>query len=625
MALSWIFDPAPPSGSRKGGLATAQIFDPTLDSFVREVLQNSRDQRTAGNRVDVRFTLTALSGPMMDTLLDAIGWIHLREHLAATAVPALVTIGPRLQEGLDLVSEGSLRVLRVEDCGTRGLVGGEDDDENFAALVRHELITSGSRRESGGSFGVGKGVLWRFSNLSTVLFHSVLSEPRRHRLIGRTVLAGHEAEGRRWEGSGWFGVADPDEPQRAISVWDEQARGIAELIGLERPDSATGVSILVLGFDDPSSEIEPPVAEVCEQIVASATRWFWPALYKDDMSVLVEGFEDAENVFVAHAQPTTPEVAPFVQAQHDAVAVDDTVSDPGDVTEKMISVTIPSQSSERFEHPHGRTAVTAKLRLRLAESGETEHLNTVALQRGTGMVVDYRPLRVRLGIDQAFHAVLLAGLANDDTDAAHAFEAFLRAAEPPAHTEWTHTTERIRAEYRQGHKRALDELYAAIDTAVRDLTREEIVESDEGPDALKKLFPLPGVGAVLREDTYRLTEADAQLVDDQWYFSGRYRRRPLDETDAACDWEVKIALAVDQEGTGTPTRIPVGEFTAKAPASWGPVAADGTVTVVVPADVRELDFGGASVPVVDLPGEGLRRVRLRMDLKGAARRGSGDD
>src|SRR5690349_20968213 len=101
MTLSWIFDPAPPSGSRRGGLANAQVFDPTLDSFVREVLQNSRDQRLNDNRVDVRFTLTDVSGAELDMLLQAICWPQLREHLAATAIPELVTIGPRLQEGLD--------------------------------------------------------------------------------------------------------------------------------------------------------------------------------------------------------------------------------------------------------------------------------------------------------------------------------------------------------------------------------------------------------------------------------------------------------------------------------------------------------------------------------------------
>jgi hypothetical protein len=601
-------------------LANAQVFDPTLDSFVREVLQNSRDQRIDGNRVDVRFTLTEISGPELSTLLEAIGWAQLREHIAATAIPELVTIGPRLQEGLDLVGRGAMRILRIQDTGTRGLVGGEDDAANFGALVRHELITSGDRRESGGSFGLGKGVLWRFSDLSTVLFHSVLSEPQRSRFIGRTVLAGHETNGSRWEGSGWFGIPDPEQPLRAISVWDEPAREMAALTRLDRPHAATGVSILVLGFDDPSREVEPSVAETCEQIATSATRWFWPALYRDDLSVLVEGFEGDENVFTAHAQPATPEVAPFVHAEHDAPTADNTVAEPGDVAARPVTIAIPGTKPDRFESPHDRMEVSATLRFRLAESGETEHLNTVALQRGTGMVVQYRPLRVRSGGDQSFHAVLLAGLAHGESAADRALEAFLRAAEPPAHTDWTPTTERIRAEYRQGHKKALDDLFAAIDAAVRDLAAEEVVDSDEGPDALTRLFPLPGVGEPMHVETYRLTQTGAKLHGDRWDFGGSFRRTPADETDASRDWEVSIVLAVDQEGTGTPSRIPIDEFAVDGPATPDPVRPDGAVTVRVPAYVQEIRFNGTTAPVLELPAGGLRRVRLRMDVKGASGR-----
>ena len=63
--------------------------------------------------------------------------------------------------------------MLIADHGTHGLTGGEDEEEgNFNLLCRHELITASDRRDSGGSFGIGKSVLWRFSMLSTVLFGS---------------------------------------------------------------------------------------------------------------------------------------------------------------------------------------------------------------------------------------------------------------------------------------------------------------------------------------------------------------------------------------------------------------------------------------------------------------------
>jgi hypothetical protein len=398
LALEWIFDPAPPSRSRKGGQANAQVFEPSLDAFVREVLQNSRDQRIDDQRVDVRFTLTQISGAQLETFLEALGWAQLSEHLDATAVPQLVTIGPRLREGLTEAAGGRLRILRIQDTGTRGLTGGEEDDSNFAALIRHELITSDERREFGGSFGLGKSVLWRFSNLSTVLFHSLLSNPLRPRFIGRTVLAGHEAEGETWEGSGWFGVPDPADDRRAVSVWDDAARELAAATALSRPDGSTGTSILVVGFDDPGKEVEPSIEQTCEAMVASATRWFWPALLNDDISVLVEGYDGDQQLFTAHAQATNTEVAPFVHAERDTASVDDTIEEPGEVAERALTVTVPRQKPERFETPRPATKASARLRIRLAESGEKEHRNTVALQRGARMVVEYREVRTRSGM-----------------------------------------------------------------------------------------------------------------------------------------------------------------------------------------------------------------------------------
>src|SRR4051812_9343112 len=115
MAAEWIFDGVPPSGARYGGLAQAQVFDNDVDTFVREVLQNSRDQRTTeGQNVSVEFRLEDLAGPSLIGFLDALGWDQLEPHLEDTATQAYVTISPRIAEGLDEIrARGRLRVLRI--------------------------------------------------------------------------------------------------------------------------------------------------------------------------------------------------------------------------------------------------------------------------------------------------------------------------------------------------------------------------------------------------------------------------------------------------------------------------------------------------------------------------------
>jgi RNA polymerase primary sigma factor len=236
------------------------------------------------------------------------------------------------------------------------------------------------------------------------------------------------------------------------------------------------------------------------------------------------------------------------------------------------------------------------------------------------MVVQYRDVPVRFGSDQGFHAVLLAGDAHGDTQEDRALEEFLRAAEPPAHEEWIHTTDRIRAEYGYGFKKALDDLFGAIDKAVRELTREEANESDEGPDALKKLFPMPGTGPTVQVQTYRLEEPQAHLEGDQWIFSGSYLRRPSDEQERDRPWGFTVQLSVDQEGSGSPTRIPI-DFHANDPSKTSRVSSDGSVTVNVPSGTNRVAFSGASKTVDQLPPGGLRRARLRLDLKTLSAKG----
>src|SRR5215218_7647615 len=255
-SLHWVFDPAPPSGARQGGLATAHVIEPELDKFVREVLQNARDQRTNDEIVRVHFAFHRLDGEFKDRFLDCMGWEELEPHLEAAANQGGVTIGPQLERALHQATEDfPLLVLRIDDSGTRGLMGGEDEPGgNFNALTRNTLVTGEDSRYRGGSFGLGKSVLWRFSSLSTVLFSSRIEEgPQwRFRLFGRTELPFHRTDNSRlWAGPGWFGLEQEAGTgrRRAVSGWDEQVEDLARKIFLDRPARlGTGTTILVVGF-----------------------------------------------------------------------------------------------------------------------------------------------------------------------------------------------------------------------------------------------------------------------------------------------------------------------------------------------------------------------------------------
>ena len=613
--IDWIFDPVPASGALHGGLAQAQVFSNDVDSFVREVLQNSRDQQVSdAGAVRVRFLLEELSTPDLEEFLAGVQWDGLREHLDAVAAADQITISPRIRFSLhELDAKRRMRIMRIDDYATRGLTGDEDDnDSNFNALCRHTLITSGGRRESGGSFGIGKSVLWRFSGVSTVLFASRLVEPAgAERFFGRTLLTYHAADSNEWEGSGWLGARQPRvNGSRAVSVWGHEAANLAAASRLTRESEETGTSILIIAFDDPTREVDPPVDEMCREIVASTARWFWPAIIDGQLEVAVEGRVDGESVFSATAD-ITDEVRPFVRARAASPAPDARVTDPGDEAERQVALKVPAQRPEQVADALPGAHASGTLRIRLAETGEAALANTVALQRGTGMVVQYFVPRRRSIAEQAFHGSLTIGRAHGDDQSDMAAEQFLRAAEPVAHSQWVGTTDRIHAEYVVGAQKALKEFEDAIADAVGEMLSDPPADTTKGPDALRRLFPLPGTGggSVSREP-FHLTEGHGSLLGEEWTFGGRFSRSSEDPED----WRFRIALELDQEDGSAGERLPISLVETDAGEPIGP-ASDGSWMVRVPAETNTVAFSGRAGRPPDIPPNGLSRARVRLDVR----------
>jgi hypothetical protein len=614
-AIDWIFDPVPASGAIHGGLAQAQVFPNDVDSFVREVLQNARDQRVSQHEpVRVRFLLEELEGPDLEAFLTGVAWDRLRPHLDAVADAEQITISPRIRANLQrLDSGGRMRVMRIDDQGTNGLTGDEDEaDSNFNALCRHTLVTSGGRRDSGGSFGLGKSVLWRFSGFSTVLFASTLVEPAgAERYFGRTLLTYHRADSGEWEGSGWLGERE-ERPNgyRAISVWGSEARQLSSGSRLARQTADTGTSIMVIGFDDPTREEDPDVPELCGEIARSTARWFWPAMLSDQIDVTVEGRVGGEAVYFGTAD-ITDEVRPFVKAHQASVEGSGRIADPGEVAEQSVRLTVPAQRPEQVEQPLPRAEASGCLRIRLAESGEADWANTVALHRGAGMVVQYYAPRRRTIAEQTFHGTLAMGTAHGDADSDRAAEQFLRAAEPVAHSAWVGTTDRVHAEYFVGAQKALRALEDGIAEAVADMMNEPTADSSRGPDALRRLFPLPGIGggSVTREP-FRLTDGFGSLTGSLWTFGGRYSRAG----DPDHEWRFRIALELDQEDGSAGERLPITAVEVDAGDPIGP-AGDGSWLVRVPPEVSTVRFRGTAARPADIPPTGLGRARVRLDVR----------
>ena len=558
-ASAWVFDPLPPSGAISGGTAANYVFAPTIDIFVREVLQNAHDQRlpTPGfAQVDI--DVMEFTGEHRRRIFEAMSFDGLRAHLDGIAGEPY-KLGAQVRDALARLDGGApLRVLRVTDRHTEGLTGGEDEKgTNFNSLCRDVLVNTDQTAGKGGSYGLGKAVLWRFSAISTVLFASRIDVggATRLRAFGRADLAHHATASGRWAGPGWFGIAaNSGSGRRAESLWDDAAAELAGAIGGHAAGSdETGSCVAVVDFLEPGADAGRSAGEIALAIAEAAERWFWPAATASPPTLRVAVGVETDGVPVSRIEVDMKEGASGVLVDTARANPTDHAVDPGEVASRLLPFVVPA----RRDGSARETEAVVELRVRRAdaEEADADGAGRVALVRGAGMVVEHRRPRRAPSDGGAFHAVLLAGLARADTPADRAVEAFLRSAEPPAHNRWVHDTDMIRSGYVQGARKQLDALWRAIDDALVDMADPEVPTREPGPPALAKMFAVGTSGTGVSADhAFDVRPSTGRLVDDVWTVSFRTRRLA-----ASVPWRVDVSVWLDADsGRGEP--MPVTEF-----------------------------------------------------------------
>lgn len=620
MNVKWIFDPTPPSGAKRGGLTTAHVIQPELDKFVREVIQNALDQRLEDQPAVVRFRLYCLSGESREDFLAALGWEDLGKHISAIANKPEGTVSvlaSQFQQALEELAADSkpLLLLRIDDSGTRGLAGGEDDEEgNFALLCRHMLLTRDDRSGRGGSFGLGKSVLWRFSKVSTVLFCSRTSTEPSLRFIGRAELPYHRTDEGEWEGPGWYGKPEttPTGLERAVSVWDDD--DLTRRLYVFRPAQlGSGTTILVVAFFEPEQEQLRDGRLIVQDILNSAARWFWPSIHKGLLRVSAELYNNQTQSFASTAK-FTAEVHPFLEAvRAGAQNLCRRVSEPGDVAEKVIPVALPARRSGRGRSDRDGGGANVLLRVRAAGNGDSPSLqNRVALVRGSGMVVNYRPVRT-VSDAPAFHAVLLAGLARGTERSDEALDAFLRAAEPPGHDDWRPGTDRLRAEYTQGGSLALRQLWQDVQRAILEICAEEISSSSKGPERLARLFRIGSPRAVFQSthSLIHIVDQKSEFRDGVWHVEIKMRRSTPETTTS---WGFTVSAWLDAE-SGEGEQVALSDVTVSVGKAEN---RDNRWECEIPAGERDITLEAKTQAPSDPQNEAallMGRTRLRLDIR----------
>jgi hypothetical protein len=555
--VDWFFFDGGPGAPRYGDDPTKHAVDHDAESFVREVLQNANDQRrSTDSRVEVTFRIVELTGADLEEFLHALGWDDtLRDRLDAVAASARGRGYERFLSRLD-GDDPELRLVVVEDRNTTGLTGSWDEDSNYSALVRDELYSSKRDDTAGGSYGLGKSVLWTFSGASTVVFNSRPEdaegdESRTPRLIARTKLPTHRLEpgGPEYQGAGWFcRLKRTDDGPRPSAVRGEQASRLAEGLHVSRAPG-TGTSAMVVGFRDPTLDTRPSVAELADEFVEATVRYFWPALYADDLHVEVETPQEARTVTV----DDVPSVRPFVECHAGRYDGEESLDVPGDVAGLDVGVDLPPRADGE-PTPNGPVRLAARL---ASPTDDDTHLNEVALFRGTGMVVKYYDQSRVAFSDRDFFGVLASGTARPEgepTDADREVDRFLRFAEPPEHDDWV-STENLRNEYQRGFRTALDDTFDRIRRGLRQLVARQNDGGALSEEVLKK-FPIHGDGRRRTAKPTTLFELNgkARFDGERWTFTGSVSP-VVDDPD---DWTAEVSLTrLGEDGAGR-EQVPVG-------------------------------------------------------------------
>lgn len=496
--LRWYWQETPKDGQRVLGDPAGHVFELRPETLVRETGQNTLDELLEGEQtVELEYTIIDLEGREAEEFLAALRFeSDLRPHLEACAQEAERKHAAVIDRGLkQLERDGRLRLIRIADFGANGLTGPEYGPGRFTAVCRNTL-DSFKGENAGGSYGLGKATMWTASWMGVVITNSDLSVPQgevsEDRFFVRAELPWHSDEDsdKEWNGPGWFGEYDVD--RECTSSYAGNATLAKDLL-VDRPGDKPGTTFLIVGAYDPSGETDEELEALAATIREEVARNFWAAMVPRGerpprLKVVVRTQRGRTQVSEQAVDPADY-VRPMVETlkrYYEEEQVE-SLDEVGDVIAVPVTLDVPERRDAEpypaFEHE--ATLVIAHT----DEPPDGDSISRVVYLRGNNMTIKDFPLTpLPLGAKQ-FNAVLLAGVAADDTPENRQAERFLRAAEPPAHNRWQGTPD-LTSRYARGGATAIRNFEQKIKETIRESVRDRGGGGDEGPEPLKELLRL---------------------------------------------------------------------------------------------------------------------------------------
>lgn len=382
--------------------------------LLRESLQNSYDARVGDS----------IGFAVADTELGESETSILVNEIFATLPPEGASTKLR-----QMPSKGRIRVLTISDYGTRGLGGplraniapSEGERSDFVDFIRN-FGRSERKGLEGGTYGLGKGVLFQASRIGVCLVYSQTQTQSGidYRLIGVSGGDGDYVDsGYKYTGRNWWGVLAADDiidPMTGI-----EAREMAMSVGFPVPAAGeSGTSIMVLAPELFNlSEEDILIDSRIQALRDAAVRWAWPLALDDGNGPKVRFRFSLDGVDLKVIHPLDePLVKHFAQGYVDWLQYK---KNPDAFFSPFVK--IYPVSSFRPAKKLGSLV----MRVSMETHGDAKELqNHVALLRKPRMVVKYLPATAPPS-DHTAHSVFIA---DDLVDPDFA------SSEPVTHDDW---------------------------------------------------------------------------------------------------------------------------------------------------------------------------------------------
>lgn len=180
--MDWHFPKSDPAGEANIASYSRTVIEGErtisgLEIFVREVLQNSLDAaKDTNQKVTVQLRIRTLQGAALTTFFQAVNWPALKRYATAASRASSQRMDRYRFPDPAALEQGVVRVLEINESNTIGLIGPDrmireedyrtwpgETPKAYRALCRDDARREKVSLGSGGTFGLGKAVLWRAS------------------------------------------------------------------------------------------------------------------------------------------------------------------------------------------------------------------------------------------------------------------------------------------------------------------------------------------------------------------------------------------------------------------------------------------------------------------------------